>query len=155
MSPKASGLNVAVMNRSGASVFPSTEVRRLILGTGKCVGAPASEVAVLFTGDAEIRTLNKRFRRRDKTTDVLSFSDGADLGDQTPRIGEIVISIPTARRNAKKAGHSTRREISQLLIHGFLHLMGFDHEVDGGDMESLEGVIRSRLLRSAARGRRK
>jgi rRNA maturation RNase YbeY len=155
VTPKASGLDISIINRSRSQIFPLTEVRRLILGTGKCIGSPPGEVTVLFTADAEIRALNKQFRGKDKATDVLSFPDGAEWGDQPPRIGDIVISIPAARRNAGKIGHSLRREISQLIIHGFLHLMGFDHEVDGGDMESLEDDLRGRLIKAAVQGRRK
>jgi probable rRNA maturation factor len=111
------------------------------------VGAPEGEVTILLTGDAEVRELNRRFRRKDRATDVLSFPDGVVGPEEPPRIGDIVISVPAAARNAKRLGHSLRREILHLLIHGFLHLMGFDHEVDGGDMERLEAQVRGSLLR--------
>lgn len=148
-------LRVEVLTRSGASPLSAAEVRRLIEGAGACVGAPGGEVGVLFTGDAEIRSLNRRFRGKDRPTDVLAFPDGALQAEGPPMIGEIAISVPAARRNAVRAGHPPRREISCLLIHGFLHLMGYDHEVDGGEMASLEGEIRSVLLPHAAGRRRR
>lgn len=134
--------------------MPRAEVVRLLDGTGELVGCPQGEVLVLFTDDREIRGLNRRFRGKDRPTDVLSFPDGNPLAEPVARIGDIVISVPTARRNARRAGHPLRREIRHLLIHGFLHLMGYDHEVDGGEMVALEAEIRTRLLGRARRSRR-
>ena len=106
---------------------------------------------MLFTGDAEIRGLNRSFRSIDRATDVLAFPDGRLPAESAPRIGDIVISVPAARRNAQRAGHSLRREIRQLIVHGFLHLMGFDHEVDDGEMASLESAILARHAPRPAR----
>lgn len=155
MSGAGEAPRVAVLNRSGAAALPAAEVRRLIRGAGRCVGAPGGEVAVLFTGDAEIGALNRRFRGKSRPTDVLAFPDGAIQSETAPRIGDIAISVPAARRNAIRAGHGFTKEISFLVIHGFLHLMGFDHEVDGGEMAALEAEIRARLVRARARRRRK
>jgi probable rRNA maturation factor len=103
-------------------------------------------VTVLLTRDAEMRRLNRSFRGKDRPTDVLSFPDGAIAGPRpAPRIGDIVISIPAAARNARRAGHALRVEVARLLLHGFLHLLGYDHEVDGGDMRGLEVTLRSKL----------
>lgn len=87
-----------------------------------------------------MRRLNREFRRQDKTTDVLAFpaSEGSLLGD-------IVVSVPYAARQARKRGEPRAREIERLLVHGYLHLLGFDHETDTGEMEALEGVLRRRL----------
>ncbi len=87
-------------------------------------------MSVLFTGDGAMRTLNRRFRGIDRTTDVLSFSfrEGA-FGDLRPdNLGDIVISVPRAERQAREAGHPLAREIEILLIHGLVHLLGYDHE---------------------------
>lgn len=80
-----------------------------------------AEVSVTLTGDAEVRRLNKKYRKKDKTTDVLSFEGG--MGD----LGDIVISIPQTRRQAKENGKSERKELAMLLVHGTLHLLGYDH----------------------------
>ncbi len=77
-----------------------------------------------------MRSLNRRYRGIDRTTDVLSFSfrEGA-FGDLRPdALGDIVVSVPQAERQAREAGHSLVREIEILLIHGLLHLLGYDHE---------------------------
>jgi len=86
-----------------------------------------TDVVVVFAGDAAVRTLNRTYRKKDKTTDVLSFPlEG--LGDGGRRhLGDIVISVPQARRQARELGHSLEAELVYLTIHGFIHLLGFDH----------------------------
>jgi probable rRNA maturation factor len=147
-------VEVEVLDRSGGAPLRRLEVTRLLQAAGLLVGAPDHEISVLFTGDAEIRGLNRRFRRKDRPTDVLSFPDGNLLAEERPRIGDIVVSVSAARRNARRAGHPLRREARYLLIHGFLHLMGYDHEVDGGEMVALETEIRERLGKGRRRTRR-
>jgi probable rRNA maturation factor len=91
-----------------------------------------------------MRTLNREHRGKDKTTDVLSFPGGG-----TPEgyhLGDIVISLPQAQRQAEVAGHSLDRELRVLLLHGVLHCLGHDHETDGGEMDRLERRLRRRWL---------
>lgn len=85
---------------------------------------------MLFTGDRAMRTLNRRYRGKDRPTDVLSFSfrEGAFPQVQPDLLGDIVIAVPVAERQARERGHSLRREIERLLVHGVLHLAGYDHE---------------------------
>jgi len=136
---------VRVLDRAGTATISTTRIRRLLGAAGRSVGAPTGEVTVLLTLDSEVRRLNRRFRGKDSPTDVLSFPDGAiaEPGAR-PRIGDIAISVPAARRNARRHGHSLRKEISHLLIHGLLHLLGYDHEVDGGEMNDVERLLRRR-----------
>jgi probable rRNA maturation factor len=102
-------------------------------------GRPEPELSIFFCGDSRMRALNRRYRRRDRSTDVLAFpGEGAALGD-------IVISLPYAAREARRRGDSRGRELDRLLLHGYLHLNGYDHEVDSGQMDRLEGSLRSRL----------
>lgn len=91
------------------------------------------ELSVAFVDDAAMRALNKKFRRKDRTTDVLTFPD------------EIVISVDQARRQARDEKHSLATEIRYLLAHGILHALGYDHETDGGEMNALELVVRRRV----------
>jgi probable rRNA maturation factor len=95
------------------------------------------EVNVLLTGDRKMRELNRRFRRKDKTTDVLSFPslDG----------GDIAISVPLAKQNARALGHGLGDELKILILHGALHLKGHDHESDDGKMARLERRLRKKL----------
>jgi probable rRNA maturation factor len=111
--------------------------------------APRAEsLGVRFVGDRAMRLANRRFRGLDKTTDVLSFpgADGAGEGNLPNHLGDILISVPAARRQALEAGHGVDRELKTLLLHGILHCLGHDHETDGGEMERLEGRLRKRWL---------
>jgi probable rRNA maturation factor len=104
----------------------------------------ATSFAVRFASDREMRRLNRAFRGRDQPTDVLSFP-----GDTTPEgrhLGDVVIAVPVARRQAAAAGHPAARELRLLLLHGVLHCLGHDHETDGGAMERLEAELRERWL---------
>lgn len=101
-------------------------------------------VGVRFAGDRAMRRANREFRGKDQTTDVLSFpGDGAHLGD-------ILISVPQARRQAAAAGRDPAREIQVLLLHGLLHCLGHDHKADGGEMERLERRLRRRWIGARA-----
>ena len=95
------------------------------------------EVNVLLASDRKMRELNRRFRRKDKTTDVLSFPslDG----------GDIAISVPMAKQSARALGHGVGDELKILILHGALHLKGHDHESDNGAMARLEQRLRKKL----------
>ena len=118
----------------------SRTVRRVLRELGE-----SGEVSVLFTGDAELRSLNRRFRGLDRPTDVLSFPWASGAGEGR-YLGDIAISIPTARRYAKKAGWPLEEELRFLLLHGLLHLLGHDHETDSGDMNRLQSVLGKKVL---------
>ena len=100
----------------------------------------------MIADDATVRTLNARFRATDRPTDVLSFPDGGLLPDGVPLLGEIVVSLDTARRQAAALGHDEVRELEELVLHGLLHLLGHDHETDGGEMDAMELELRRDLL---------
>jgi probable rRNA maturation factor len=129
--------------RSSASGTPPTSrVRRLLSRAARAMGDRHREVSVYFCGDRRMAALNRRWRRRDRPTDVLSFPAG---GAAAGFLGDIVISIPYAQRQAKRRGESPAREIDRLLLHGYLHLLGYDHETDEGEMDALEARLRKRF----------
>ncbi len=92
--------------------------------------APA-ELGILITDDATVHDLNRRYADEDKPTDVLSFSlrEGEEFvtPDETERLGEVIISLDTAKRQAEEAGRVLEAEVAHLLVHGILHLLGYDH----------------------------
>ena len=104
----------------------------------------------LITGDAELRRLNRDFRKKDCATDVLSFP-AEEGGQSSPRqspdssLGDLAISLARARAQAHEFGHTTEREIQILMLHGVLHLIGYDHEIDRGRMARLEKRWRAKL----------
>ncbi len=125
------------------------ELNRFLVRAIQAVGLQGT-VSVLLTGDAQIRELNRQYRRKDKATDVLSFP-AADLGTEAPTTrqprlaGDLAISLETAARQADAFGHSLQLEVKILLLHGLLHLAGFDHEVDSGQMARRETRLRKQL----------
>jgi probable rRNA maturation factor len=96
------------------------------------------DIELLIVDDKTIQELNKNFRAKNKPTDVLSFP--LEENKYAP-IGSIVISSQTAQKAAEKFGHSLEEEITLLFIHGLLHLLGFDHETDNGEMRAKEQEI--------------
>ena len=121
-------------------------LRRLARSAVPRLGSGAAEVHVLLTGDDRIRDLNRDYGGADRPTDVLSFADGEVLPDGRRLLGEVVISLDTARRQAEGSGHGEVRELEELLLHGLLHLHGYDHQTDRGEMEALELRLRGELL---------
>ena len=110
--------------------------------------APASArgaLTVALVGDAKMRALNRRFRGIDRPTDVLSFPADRPgrVRGQRPFLGDVVIATGVAGRQARSAGDSVDTEIRRLVLHGLLHVLGYDHERDNGRMERVE----RRLLR--------
>ena len=100
-------------------------------------------VTVLLTSDMAIRRLNRQFRGKNKPTDVLSFP-AISVGDEEIT-GDLAISVETARKQAREQGHALSVEIKILMLHGLLHLAGYDHETDSGQMARRERLLRGRL----------
>jgi metalloprotein, YbeY/UPF0054 family len=101
---------------------------------------------VAFVSDRKMRQLNKQFRNKNSTTDVLSFPHEPDEFDtDTNNLGDIVISVEQAERQAKENGLTLENEIKQLILHGLLHLCGYDHETDNGEMNARELELREKL----------
>jgi probable rRNA maturation factor len=109
------------------------------------VAPEAESLSVRLCGDRSMRAMNRDFRGHDYTTDVLSFPGDASV--EPGHLGDVVVCVQQARRQAATRGESVEREIRTLLLHGVLHCMGHDHETDGGEMERLERRLRRRWLR--------
>jgi probable rRNA maturation factor len=136
-------LSVVLLNRQRRRRVDESRIRRVLRGAAKALRV-RGELAVVLGGDAGIRRLNARYRGKDKPTDVLSFpGPGGREG-----LGDVVISVATAERNARAAGRTLGRELDVLAIHGLLHCLGYDHETDDGTMDRIEGRLRRRLLGS-------
>lgn len=100
----------------------------------------AGEVNISVTSDDEMQALNRRYRKKNKPTDVLSFPS------TMPGIaGDIAVSLQIAAVNAKGLGHSLAEEVKILILHGMLHLAGFDHEIDDGEMRRRESELRAKF----------
>jgi len=104
------------------------------------IGKSESSATIAFVSDKRIRELNRQFRGVDKATDVLSFP-----AEEKFNVGDVAVSVDTATVQAKENGLSLEDEIAQLILHGLLHLCGYDHEADNGEMNRLELRLRRRL----------
>lgn len=113
-----------------------TGMARFVRQAKKLAGV-SGEVHILVAGNRRIQALNRRFRKKNKPTDVLSFPrDGG---------GDIAVSADIARQNATRYRHSAANELKVLVLHGMLHLAGHDHETDNGRMAKLESKLRAKL----------
>jgi probable rRNA maturation factor len=134
---------------SSLSAITKPTVARFLARAQKAIGF-AGEVHVLLADDATLKRLNKTFRGKNKATDVLSFPAGPStvfFGEpEGPElVGDLAVSLETAARQAARFGHTLADEVRILLLHGLLHLAGFDHENDSGEMAAREAELRHRL----------
>jgi probable rRNA maturation factor len=132
----ASGQSIPRLSRSQIAAFIQTCLGSLRKRAG--VRLRSGDLSVAFVDDRTMRQLNRTFRSRNRTTDVLTF-EGSEA-DGT--FGEIIISVDEARRQAREQRHSLPTEIRYLLLHGILHALGYDHENDKGEMNALELAVR-------------
>lgn len=111
-----------------------------------------SAMTVCLVSDRRMRELNRTYRKRDKPTDVLSFNGDPDPEpDGVRHLGDVVIGVQSAARQARDREHSFARELKILALHGYLHLLGYDHEQDNGEMMRLQRRLERKLLRTPAR----
>jgi probable rRNA maturation factor len=113
----------------------------------KAIGKAGHDATIAFVSDRQIKILNKRFRGLSKATDVLSFPAGDDEFTETsqPSLGDIAISVERAESQSVENGLAFEKEIAQLILHGLLHLCGYDHETDEGEMNRLELHLRDQM----------
>ena len=135
--------------RGGAKVAPST-VRTLRARVGRVMraaGVAERALTLSLTNDRELRALNREYAQEDHATDVLSFEQGA------PLLGDVVISVETAARQARAAGHSLLAELFHLATHGVVHLLGYDHATKAEErvMFGYEAKLRARATRRSWR----
>jgi probable rRNA maturation factor len=129
-------MSVLLSSRLRSRRLRLPRVRSLAGKILRAVDAGRADLSLLLVGDRFMRRLNRLYRRKDRTTDVLAFPVRKHAARPAPRaprpapalLGDIVISLPRAERQAAQAGHSLEREMALLLIHGLLHLLGYDHE---------------------------
>ncbi|MBS1849575.1 MAG: rRNA maturation RNase YbeY [Acidobacteria bacterium] len=130
-----------VILRKSVAGLSQAALSRFVKKAARAAGLK-EQVSLLVTGNREMRSLNRRFRGKDRPTDVLSFPAEGNMGGLA---GDIAISAEIAGRNARQLGHSPAVEIKVLVLHGILHLAGYDHESDQGEMGRREAALRREL----------
>jgi probable rRNA maturation factor len=137
----ARGLDVVFVNRQRKRRLAKRHFLHVLREAARALRV-SGELALVFAGDGVLKRLNGRYRGKDRPTDVLSFpGPGGPEG-----LGDVLISMPAAERNARRLGRTLAQELDVLALHGFLHLLGYDHETDDGTMDRLERRLRLRLL---------
>jgi probable rRNA maturation factor len=125
-------------------------VREVLKAVNRKVPAArgVGSVSVVIADDAQMKAINRSFRGKNSTTDVLTFPADATYGEPGSSLrplGDLIISIDQARRQARTEKHALPTEVRYLLLHGIIHALGFDHEADEGQMNELELAMRTRL----------
>lgn len=138
---------IEVVNRQRKVPVDCERWRAFVEKALKVAPADGAGVTVAFVSDRAMRGLNRRWRGKHGTTDVLSFPAGQDEFERVEgaSLGDVVISVEQAARQAAEHGMEFDEEVSQLILHGLLHLCGYDHETDEGEMNRLELRLRRRL----------
>ena len=126
---------IEIINRQKKHPVRTRAFKRLLSELSARYRLADPEITLAFVGERAIRTLNRKFRKKDKPTDVLSFSLGEKGADGKFYLGDIVIAVPVAFRQSRAKGHGLDRELRLLAIHGFLHLLGYDHSAGMDDEE--------------------
>lgn len=144
---------ITVLSRHRRRGVSSAVVRRDASQILRAMNEATAELSVSLIGDAEMHRLNRDYRGKDKPTDVLAFA--MREGDRVPgddgEIGDVVISLDTAARQALERGHDLATEVRTLLIHGVLHLLGYDHERSPSEARRMKTMERKLAAMLAAR----
>ena len=138
---------IEVVNRQRKLTIDIEHWRAFTARAARVVPIDAAGVTVAFVSDRAMRELNRMWRHKSGTTDVLSFPAEQDEFEKTEgaRLGDVVISVEQAARQAKENGLTVDEEIAQLILHGLIHLCGYDHTTDDGEMNRLELRLRKKL----------
>jgi probable rRNA maturation factor len=138
---------IEVVNRQRLCKINAKQWREFSEKALQAIRGDDHSAAIVFVGDEAIKKLNRQFRDRNYVTDVLSFPSQPEAFevDHQAQLGEVVISVHRAMAQAKEHGLTFSCEVKQLILHGLLHLFGYDHETDRGQMDRLELQLRKKL----------
>jgi probable rRNA maturation factor len=135
---------IEVLNRQRRHKVNAKRWREFAKQALQAIGVEDRAATLVFVSDAAIRKLNRQFRGKDSATDVLSFPSQAESfeTEAEEQLGEVVISLERAQTQAKENGLTLVNEVEQLILHGLIHVCGYDHETDKGEMNRLELKLR-------------
>jgi probable rRNA maturation factor len=139
---------VEIVRRQGGKKYSSRKLKKIAAAVLDLVGQREAELSLALIGDGEMRKLNAKYRRKDYPTDVLSFPAESHLPLETRLLGDVIISVDKAGSQAEERRRTLDQEMATLLVHGIVHLLGYDHERSAKDarvMKRLENKIYRRL----------
>ncbi len=133
---------VEIVRRGAGKRYPIRKFKKIALAVLELAGRQEAELSLALIGNQEMQKLNARYRRKDYPTDVLSFPAGAGPPVETLLLGDVIISVQKAAQQAKERRHDLEHEMITLLIHGVVHLLGYDHERSPKDARAMKRVER-------------
>jgi probable rRNA maturation factor len=131
---------VEIVQRGAGKNLPGRKIKKIALTILELVGEENAELSLALIGNLEIKKLNARYRKKDYATDVLSFPVEGIVLKETRLLGDVVVSVEKAAEQAKARGHSSEQELVTLLIHGVVHLIGYDHERSAREARAMRRV---------------
>jgi probable rRNA maturation factor len=131
---------VEIMQRGAGKKLPARKIKKIALTILELVGEKNAELSLVLIGNLEMKKLNARYRKKDYATDVLSFPVEGIVLKETRLLGDVVVSVEKAAQQARALGHSSEQELVTLLIHGIVHLIGYDHERSAREARAMRRV---------------
>jgi rRNA maturation RNase YbeY len=131
---------VELVQRTAGRTFSRRKIKKIALTILELVAEKNAELSLALIGNAEMRKLNARYRKENYPTDVLSFPVEGIMPKETRWLGDVIISVDKAIEQAKSRGHSSEQELITLLIHGVVHLLGYDHERSAREARAMRRV---------------
>ena len=138
---------VELIRRGAGQNYPARAVKNTALEVLRLLNREQAELSLALVGNSEIRQLNAKYRKKDYATDVLSFPAAENLPGPIRLLGDVVISVDKARAQAKERGRTLKEELATLLIHGIVHLLGYDHERSARDARAM-GRLERKIYRA-------
>jgi probable rRNA maturation factor len=131
---------VEILQRGAGKKLPARKIKKIALTILELVGEKNAELSLVLIGNLEMKKLNVRYRKKDYATDVLSFPVEGIVLKETRLLGDVVVSVEKAAQQARALGHSSEQELVTLLIHGIVHLIGYDHERSAREARAMRRV---------------
>ena len=138
--------------RGAGTGYPTADLKKIAASILTALEQSRAELSLALVGDREMRPLNAKYRKKNKTTDVLSFPADPAMCSEAGLLGDVIISIEQAKRQAKERKTSLKIEMATLLIHGILHLLGYDHERSERQAKIMASLERKLLRHLCERG---
>ena len=137
---------VEIAQRGAGKKLSTRKIKKIALTILELAAEKNAELSVALIGNVEMRKLNAKYRKKDYPTDVLSFPVEGVVPEETRLLGDVIISVDKAIEQARARGHSSEQELITLLIHGVVHLLGYDHERSARDARAM-GRLEKRIYR--------
>jgi probable rRNA maturation factor len=133
-------MSVEIVQRGAGKKFSTGKIKKIALTILELVAEKNAELSLALIGNVEMRKLNAKYRKKHYATDVLSFPAEGIVPQETRLLGDVIISVEKAAEQAQARGHSSEQELITLLIHGVVHLLGYDHERSARDARAMHRV---------------